>query len=177
MAVNKVVYNGETLIDLTEDNVTPETLAKGVTAHDKSGEVIIGTMEGGGGSSEDLESVLTEQEELISTLKETLKSKASEELNKGMCTVNIVPPSNSNYYINRETVDSNGNIVYNLQRSYTSATISVTARCDSIMWIQASTIKSAEVTDGEVLKINSGTGIIYKTPSLNNSIVQITLGG
>lgn len=49
MAVNKVEYAGNTLIDLTADTVTPETLAKGVTAHDKSGAVITGTMESGGG--------------------------------------------------------------------------------------------------------------------------------
>lgn len=49
MAVNKVVYNGETLVDLTNDSVTPETLAEGVTAHDKSGAVITGTMATGGG--------------------------------------------------------------------------------------------------------------------------------
>ncbi len=49
MAVNKVVYNTEdgaqTLIDLTSDSVTPETLAKGVTAHDASGEMIVGTLD------------------------------------------------------------------------------------------------------------------------------------
>ena len=48
MAVNKVVMNtadgAETLIDLTEDGVTPETLARGVTAHDASGNPITGTM-------------------------------------------------------------------------------------------------------------------------------------
>ena len=48
MAVNKIVMNttdGEqTLIDLTGDSVTPETLAEGVTAHDASGEKITGTM-------------------------------------------------------------------------------------------------------------------------------------
>lgn len=48
MAVNKVVMNtengSETLIDLTGDTVTPATLAKGVTAHDASGTVIVGTM-------------------------------------------------------------------------------------------------------------------------------------
>lgn len=44
MAVNKVEYGGETLIDLTEDTVTPETLAEGITAHDASGEQIVGTM-------------------------------------------------------------------------------------------------------------------------------------
>jgi hypothetical protein len=46
MAVNKVVYNDEngpkTLIDLTDDSVTPETLAEGVTAHDASGNIIHG---------------------------------------------------------------------------------------------------------------------------------------
>lgn len=48
MAVNKVIYNtengAETLIDLTTDSVTPETLAKGTVAHDASGNVITGTM-------------------------------------------------------------------------------------------------------------------------------------
>lgn len=44
MAVNKVTYGGETLIDLTGDTVTADTLAKGVTAHDASGAEIIGTM-------------------------------------------------------------------------------------------------------------------------------------
>lgn len=49
MAINKVEYGGNTLIDLTSDTVTPETLAEGVTAHDKSGEAIVGTMKSGGG--------------------------------------------------------------------------------------------------------------------------------
>lgn len=43
MAVNKVIYGGNTLIDLTADTVTAEDLAEGVTAHDKSGTVITGT--------------------------------------------------------------------------------------------------------------------------------------
>lgn len=43
MANNKIIYYGETLIDLTADTVTPETLLSGQTAHDKSGEIIEGT--------------------------------------------------------------------------------------------------------------------------------------
>lgn len=43
MAYNKVVYGSETLIDLTSDTVSPDKLAQGITAHDKSGEVITGT--------------------------------------------------------------------------------------------------------------------------------------
>ena len=41
--VNKVVYGGKTLIDLTADTVTAEDLIAGVTAHDKSGATITGT--------------------------------------------------------------------------------------------------------------------------------------
>ena len=37
MAANKVAINGKTILDLTQDTVTPATLAKGATAHDKSG--------------------------------------------------------------------------------------------------------------------------------------------
>jgi hypothetical protein len=44
MAVNKVIYGGETIVDLTNDTVTPETLAEGAVAHDASGERITGTM-------------------------------------------------------------------------------------------------------------------------------------
>ena len=52
MAVNQVIYAGATLIDLTTDTVTPETLAEGVTAHDRSGAVITGTMISGGSADE-----------------------------------------------------------------------------------------------------------------------------
>ena len=43
MAYNKVVYGSKVLIDLTGDTITPDKLASGVTAHDKSGEAITGT--------------------------------------------------------------------------------------------------------------------------------------
>lgn len=45
MAINKVEYGGNTLIDLTSDSVTPETLISGVTAHDASGKKINGTFD------------------------------------------------------------------------------------------------------------------------------------
>lgn len=48
MAVNKVeiMENGQvrTVIDLTDDTVNPEALAEGYTAHDASGEKVMGTM-------------------------------------------------------------------------------------------------------------------------------------
>ena len=42
---NQVIVNGENILDLRSDTVTPETLQKGYTAHDKSGTKITGTLE------------------------------------------------------------------------------------------------------------------------------------
>ena len=42
MAISKVVYGGNTLIDLTADSVTKEKLLEGVTAHGANGELITG---------------------------------------------------------------------------------------------------------------------------------------
>jgi hypothetical protein len=41
--VNKVIIGTEVKLDLTNDDVTPEKLAKGIKAHDKSGAPIVGT--------------------------------------------------------------------------------------------------------------------------------------
>lgn len=42
MPYNKIIYKNNTLIDLTGDSVSRETLARGVTAHDKAGNPIVG---------------------------------------------------------------------------------------------------------------------------------------
>jgi hypothetical protein len=41
--VNKVIYGGQTLIDLTSDTVAQDQVLSGVTFHDKSGAVLTGT--------------------------------------------------------------------------------------------------------------------------------------
>lgn len=43
MAINKVIYGGRTLIDLSGDTVTADKILDGFTAHDKKGETIAGT--------------------------------------------------------------------------------------------------------------------------------------
>lgn len=43
MAINKVIYGGDTLIDLTGDTVTASDILSGKTAHDKSGATITGS--------------------------------------------------------------------------------------------------------------------------------------
>lgn len=45
MAISKVVYGGETLIDLTADTIKKDKILKGYTAHGADGEPITGTCE------------------------------------------------------------------------------------------------------------------------------------
>lgn len=42
MAVNKVVFGGDTLIDISKDTVTKDKLLAGITAHDQDGNPITG---------------------------------------------------------------------------------------------------------------------------------------
>ena len=51
MAISKVNFGSDVLIDLTGDTVDAEHLSEGYTAHDKTGAPIIGTMISGGESS------------------------------------------------------------------------------------------------------------------------------
>ena len=44
MPINKVVYGGVTIVDISDSTVTPETLGNGVTAYDKTGAKITGNM-------------------------------------------------------------------------------------------------------------------------------------
>lgn len=68
MGVNKVnLSNGETLIDLTDDTVTPDVLAEGTTSHNAQGEVIEGTFPIG---------EVDTQADLINQIKTTLNGKA-----------------------------------------------------------------------------------------------------
>jgi hypothetical protein len=62
MGVSKVDYFGETLVDLSEDTVTPETLAEGVTAHGANGEPIVGTMSTSSDAVLYTEQTLTEEQ-------------------------------------------------------------------------------------------------------------------
>lgn len=48
MAVNKVVFKTETLIDLTSDTAVASDVAEGKTFHDASGALVTGTASGGG---------------------------------------------------------------------------------------------------------------------------------
>jgi hypothetical protein len=80
MGVNKVdLSTGETLIDISKDTVTPQTLAKGYTAHNSNGEQIVGTMPAEGGGSGDSNVTVTFDMD-ISTLSASNFSHTYEEI-------------------------------------------------------------------------------------------------
>lgn len=54
MAINKVIYSGNTLIDVTDCDVTEVDVAKGKKFIKKTGEKAVGTSTGGGASSANL---------------------------------------------------------------------------------------------------------------------------
>lgn len=46
MAINKVIYDGNTVMDLTGLTITADKVAQGYTTHNSAGEVITGTAVG-----------------------------------------------------------------------------------------------------------------------------------
>lgn len=44
MGISKVIYGDRTLIDLTNDNVRPDTMLAGYVAHGQNGEQVVGTI-------------------------------------------------------------------------------------------------------------------------------------
>ena len=78
MAVNKVVMNTasgeETLIDLTSDTITPETLVSGTTAHNKAGMIIVGTNPY---EKTETDNTVATQASLILQIAEALEGKAA----------------------------------------------------------------------------------------------------
>lgn len=69
MAINKIVYGNDTLVDLTSDTVSESDLAKGKTAHDKSGNSITGTFT--------LDSEIQAQDNTITQIQEALVGKTA----------------------------------------------------------------------------------------------------
>jgi archaellin len=59
MAINKVVYGNQTLMDLTADTVTASDVASGVTFHNAAGEAVVGTASGSSNNWVDIIGTLT----------------------------------------------------------------------------------------------------------------------
>ena len=95
MGVNKVIYGGNTLIDISDKTVTPETLFEGETAKNAAGEDITGTFT--------IATEMTEQDSLIARLKTTLQGKAAG--SGGISTVSIAVTNNGGFPVYYYTAD------------------------------------------------------------------------
>jgi hypothetical protein len=111
MGYNKFVYDGVTKFDLTGDTVTPQTLAKGVTAHNAKGDPIVGTLvpEGGsGGGIIDVTELPTENidENAVYRVTESIQTEKTEIyiLASGVVTIqqyltSLGVPTKANMYV------------------------------------------------------------------------------
>lgn len=92
MAVNKVIYGGNTVIDLTGDTVTSDSLVEGVVAHDKSGASITGTNPY---EKTATDTEVTSQADLIAQIQNALEGKAAGGgASVETCTVEVLSTKN-----------------------------------------------------------------------------------
>ena len=99
MAYNKfITQDGIVALDLTEDTITAETLEKGITAHDKYGVLIVGTMESEEVAEYDGSVVI---EDAVKTVTITVNSEYSEAPYKSSVYIKLgsKPTSDNDYDI------------------------------------------------------------------------------
>lgn len=105
MAVNKVEYNGKTLIDLTGDTVTATTLVSGATAHNKKGEKITGSVV--------VKSEQTKSFEATANGTYTIKPDSNKTLSSVAVTVNVKNADTvDGYHIRKGTSGATGYITF-----------------------------------------------------------------
>lgn len=166
MGVNSVKFGSKTIIDITDSTVIPETLGVGVTAYDKSGEKITGTMP----SAENLDAILSEQEALIAQLQQALEGKAGggSEANN-YAKVYVTPTSSTSITINNPL----GGIAKAFAIRRVSDTTSSTRKIFDC-------VGALEPPVGAVVGKSSSDTVRYviqrTTGSLNNAYYQITEG-
>ena len=144
MAVNKVTMNTsngeETLIDLTGDSVTPETLAEGVTAHDASGEQITGTMVASSMTAENLSLTLEDGSTVAFAAVQSL----------------AIPEGNV-----VKIEDASGNVLWEAQSNEVTITIAGTGNA-SYCYVS---INGVKYTSAATLTVERGTVITCYTGS------------
>lgn len=117
---NKVIVNGQAIIDLTEDTVTPESLLDGFTAHDKSGAPIIGTAQSGGDYAALIKEIAVSAHSAGTTAVDVLLASKSEMVAAGILkrTSQKITDLWSQYSIRLDFVAGQAHEVYSLVSSW-----------------------------------------------------------
>lgn len=111
MGINKLIVGGKTKFDISKDTVTPDTLAKGVTAHNALGVAITGTLNSAGSSFNDYirgttSTDINHQTNVITqTMSEgTVTTTFSKQNDSRIITSKIVPKTGSVNYTRTTTI-------------------------------------------------------------------------
>ena len=165
---NQVIVNGETILDLRSDTVTPETLQKGYTAHDKSGTKITGTLEASSsGAAKETWVIKSDASGVFATTQISFTS-------NGQKFTSIGANDSSGfatilYYDNNEIAgyDPSGGGVYEFSlEAYRKLTFDTPPTGDLLTWLQSNAVKQPDdtaVQDTKAVTITSN-GTVSVTP-------------
>lgn len=164
MGVNKVVINKstgeETLIDLTTDTVTPETLLKGYIAHNNKGEPITGIYEGAGASI-----LIKEATPTSNSLTIEFTGLAAEPSAFSVQANNNITLASTRYIVgvNYDGTETEGVCGYK-SGSYTSSTATNVFSASDFTWTYSNgtlTVTSSGASAGGYFKANTVYKLIY----------------
>lgn len=172
MGVSKVNFGSETIIDLTEDTVSPENLIDGITAHDKAGNKILGILKE------------TEISKTISA------SSTDEEVPSSKCVYNAIQSAIGNApvfeYLTEETTEEIPCTGLTLEPDILSfsgsgqQTIVATAlpadTTDSVTWL-SSDKNVATVSNGIVTAVGNGDCTITATCGSQSASCSVNVSG
>lgn len=168
MGRSKIVYAGDTLLDLTEDTVTPETLLKGKTAHNAAGELITGTM-----IASQLQLIVTVSAGATVTATNGSKTIRGTSDSTGVCTL-IVPESGTwsvSATLNGQTSNTQSVSVkdsYAVSLTFFSATITVTVDSGASVTLEkGGTTIATKTSNGTAVFTVTETGAYTVTATKN----------
>ena len=107
MGYNKIVYGGKVLIDLTGDSITPDKLLKDITAHDKSGETIVGTCTF---DSDTSDATIAVAEMLVGKTAYARKTKLTGTMPDNGSVKGVISSKDDTYIISQGFHDGSGNV-------------------------------------------------------------------
>ena len=166
MSISKVTYNGETLIDVSEDTVTPDTLSEGMTAHNSNGEQITGTMKANPTVQADLSQTDPAQPNFVhgqEIIDEKIEAYAVSKTEKGSVNGVATLDENGKIPINQlpEGINtgSSNNAEFNVKNNtgWLSKTVAYGAECN--VYLEWSSIEDEIPTGNGTVKIYVGDTI------------------